>query len=296
MSDKTLYLSDLDGTLLQNDASLSPFAVRELNRMIEKGLCFSISSARSTGTVIGILDGLRLTVPIALFNGVIYYDYSAARFVQVMDIDPQAARQVARVMEQYDLHNTMYTYQDQQLFACYTSLDTERERQSLQPSAPVFLKKKWRQVDSLAKTAENERVVFFSPCQGQKKKWIACMPKWKKIPNITLSYYLDTYEPLWYLEFRLAAWTNDFRLRFSAKWLVQTTSLLSEIITMIWRWQMERISSARWKRHCRCIGPRRSNRATITEDGVIRYLLELESKRRLVTYSRKQQSRCFDSR
>lgn len=48
--------------------------------MIEKGLCFSISSARSTGTVIGILDGLRLTVPIALFNGVIYYDYSAARF------------------------------------------------------------------------------------------------------------------------------------------------------------------------------------------------------------------------
>ena len=74
MSDKTLYLSDLDGTLLQNDASLSPFAVRELNRMIEKGLCFSISSARSTGTVIGILDGLRLTVPIALFNGVIYYD------------------------------------------------------------------------------------------------------------------------------------------------------------------------------------------------------------------------------
>ena len=40
MNIKTLYLSDLDGTLLQNDASLSPYAVRELNRMIEKGLCF----------------------------------------------------------------------------------------------------------------------------------------------------------------------------------------------------------------------------------------------------------------
>ena len=168
MRDKTLYLSDLDGTLLQNDASLSPFAVRELNRMIEKGLCFSISSARSTGTVIGILDGLRLTVPIALFNGVIYYDYSAARFVRVMDIDPQAARQVARVMEQYDLHSTMYTYQDQQLFACYTSLDTERERQ-FAAERSRFPQKKWRQVDSLAKTAENERVVFFS-MPGPKEK------------------------------------------------------------------------------------------------------------------------------
>ena len=56
---KTLYLTDLDGTLLQNDATLSPYAVRELNRMIQKGLCFSISSARSTGTVIasGLLAG-----------------------------------------------------------------------------------------------------------------------------------------------------------------------------------------------------------------------------------------------
>ena len=69
MNTKTLYLSDLDGTLLQNNAVLSSYAVRELNRMIEKGLCFSISSARSTGTVIGILDGLRLTLPFALFNG-----------------------------------------------------------------------------------------------------------------------------------------------------------------------------------------------------------------------------------
>ena len=87
MTPKTLYLSDLDGTLLQNDATLSPYAREQLNRMMENGLCFSISSARSTGTVTGILAGLRLNVPIALFNGVLYYDYAAARFVRVLDQD-----------------------------------------------------------------------------------------------------------------------------------------------------------------------------------------------------------------
>ena len=169
MRSKTLYLSDLDGTLLQNDATLSPYAVRELNRMIEKGLCFSISSARSTGTVIGILEGLRLNVPIALFNGVIYYDYNAAKFVRVMDIDPEAAAQAACIMEKYGLNNTMYTYRDQQLFACYTSLKTERERQ-FAAERSKFPQKKWRQVRSLSETAREERVVF----QVQNIQTFAC--------------------------------------------------------------------------------------------------------------------------
>lgn len=277
MSDKTLYLSDLDGTLLQNDASLSPFAVRELNRMIEKGLCFSISSARSTGTVIGILDGLRLTVPIALFNGVIYYDYSAARFVRVMDIDPQAARQVARVMEQYDLHNTMYTYQDQQLFACYTSLDTERERQ-FAAERSRFPQKKWRQVDSLAKTAENERVVFFS-MPGPKEKMDCLYAEMKKIPNITLSYYLDTYEPLWYLE--IQAGGVDKRLSVE---ILREMAGADRVVAFgdnhndlamadgADQFCAVRNATADVLAHADQIVP------TNTEDGVIRYLLELEAK------------------
>ena len=158
MDTKTLYLSDLDGTLLQNDATLSPYAIRELNRMIQKGLCFSISSARSTGTVIGILDGLRLTMPIALFNGVIYYDYNTARFVRVMDIAPAAAVQVARMMEAHGLHSTMYTYQDQQLFANYVSLDTRRD-QKFAEERSRFPQKKWRQVESFVQTAQTGREI-----------------------------------------------------------------------------------------------------------------------------------------
>ncbi len=195
---KTLYLTDLDGTLLQNDATLSPYAVRELNRMIQKGLCFSISSARSTGTVIGILEGLRLRMPIALFNGVIYYDYNAARFVRVMDIDPTAAVQAARLMEAHGLHSTMYTYEDQQLFANYVSLDTQRD-QKFAEERSRFPQKKWRQVGSLTQAAQSGRVVFFS-MPGPKEKMDRLYREMKQIPNITLSYYLDTYEPVWYLE------------------------------------------------------------------------------------------------
>ena len=73
MDRNTLYVSDLDGTLLQNDATLSPYARDELNRMMDEGLQFTVSSARSTGTIIDILKGLKLQLPCALFNGVLYY-------------------------------------------------------------------------------------------------------------------------------------------------------------------------------------------------------------------------------
>lgn len=180
--------------------------------------------------------------------------------VRVIDIDPQAARQVARVMEQYDLHNTMYTYQDQQLFACYTSLDTERERQ-FAAERSRFPQKKWRQVDSLAKTAENERVVFFS-MPGPKEKMDCLYAEMEKIPNITLSYYLDTYEPLWYLE--IQAGGVDKRLSVE---ILREMAGADHVVAFgdnhndlaMGRWSGSVLRGE--KRHCRCIGPRRSNRA-----------------------------------
>ena len=198
MTPKTLYLSDLDGTLLQNDATLSPYAREQLNRMMENGLCFSISSARSTGTVTGILAGLRLNVPIALFNGVLYYDYAAARFVRVLDIPPEAAMQVAQTMEAHGVDNTMYVFREQQLFACYTRLATPWDRRFAAERSHSPLKK-WVQVQSLAQTAGQQRVVFFS-MHGEKPVMDRLYEAMRAIPGLSFSYYLDTYEPVWYLE------------------------------------------------------------------------------------------------
>ena len=47
---KTLYLSDLDGTLLTPAQNLSPYAARTLRRLIREGLPFSYATARSRVT------------------------------------------------------------------------------------------------------------------------------------------------------------------------------------------------------------------------------------------------------
>ncbi len=67
---KTLYLTDLDGTLLRPDASLSEYSRDALNRLIERGVIFSFATARSYNTSVPLLDGVNLNAPFIVNNGV----------------------------------------------------------------------------------------------------------------------------------------------------------------------------------------------------------------------------------
>ena len=48
MAESTLYICDLDGTLLRSDATLSDFARDGLNRLIDAGARLTVASARGT--------------------------------------------------------------------------------------------------------------------------------------------------------------------------------------------------------------------------------------------------------
>ena len=66
---KTLYVSDLDGTLLRKDESLSDFTVLTINSLVEKGMFFSYATARSIVTSSRVTKGLSHKIPVILYNG-----------------------------------------------------------------------------------------------------------------------------------------------------------------------------------------------------------------------------------
>lgn len=87
----TLYVSDLDGTLLQSDATLSQHSEAILGEMLADGLLFTVASARSVVSIGQMLRGLPLSLPVIEFNGAYLSDLSTGRHEIINALEPSVA-------------------------------------------------------------------------------------------------------------------------------------------------------------------------------------------------------------
>ena len=70
MNKRTLYITDLDGTLLNDSAQLRSFSADILNQLlVQHGILLTIATARSYSSASSIVQGLCLKLPFATYNG-----------------------------------------------------------------------------------------------------------------------------------------------------------------------------------------------------------------------------------
>lgn len=72
---KTLYVSDLDGTLLRSSERTSDFTNRTINELVEQGVLFSYATARSYLTAHKVTQGLHARIPVIIYNGAFIRDH-----------------------------------------------------------------------------------------------------------------------------------------------------------------------------------------------------------------------------
>lgn len=83
----SIFFSDLDGTLLNNNAQLSANARKKLADLIDNGMLFSIASARNLHSVNGMLNQLPLSLPVVTLNGAYISDIKTLKHIQINDIE-----------------------------------------------------------------------------------------------------------------------------------------------------------------------------------------------------------------
>ena len=108
---KMLYISDLDGTLLSSAGTLSQDSIQRLNRLIDKGLKFTIATARNYDSAHPALKGLNLKIPTILFNGVYLTDFNSGRNVFLADfITKEVVKDLLKIVTPMGLHPFIYSY------------------------------------------------------------------------------------------------------------------------------------------------------------------------------------------
>ena len=78
---KTLYVTDLDGTLLNCKSEVSDFTVNTINALVARGMCFSYATARSYTTASQVTSRLTARMPVIVYNGVFILEQGTGKRV-----------------------------------------------------------------------------------------------------------------------------------------------------------------------------------------------------------------------
>lgn len=114
----TLYVSDLDGTLLDRNAQLSAPSRAGLRVLLEQGLLFTVASARHVSSIRSILGDLPLRLPVISGNGAYIGAMGSDQHELVHAMQPALAQSIFALIRRLGLMPFFSTHNGQfdQLF------------------------------------------------------------------------------------------------------------------------------------------------------------------------------------
>ena len=116
---KTLYVSDMDGTLLGPDSLVSPTSAAIISDLTRRGALITVATARTAATVVPLLEATLTTPPAIVMTGVAYWDREKAAYDSVHFISETERRNVADVCRRFGLHPFVYVMEHDNFLKVY---------------------------------------------------------------------------------------------------------------------------------------------------------------------------------
>lgn len=196
---KTLYISDMDGTLLQSDGTLSEYTKNKLNEFYSNGVAFAVATARSMISAMPLLCEVHFRAPIVLMNGVFVYDTENCKALKYHEIDNSILKNVLDCFYSHNLHPFMFLYgDDNKLSIKYTDFDNEGMKNFYDMRVDM-LDGRFTKTDNMAKVETGQHPVYinyFAPPEILDP----VVEKLKAFRQIDFAYYKDSYSEDWLVE------------------------------------------------------------------------------------------------
>lgn len=191
-----LYISDLDGTLLNSKREISDYSKNVINNLVNEGLEFTVATARTPGTVVEILEGLHIKKAISLMNGVFLYDLYKKEYLKVRSIEKELVREVLCILNKFKKDCFVYGIKNNHLYVYHKSLELNFDKIYFEERKNSIYKT-FEVVKSYDEALENLDVVNFMILDS-KEAIEEIYAEISKIEGVNTGYYKDVYDELCY--------------------------------------------------------------------------------------------------
>ncbi len=194
---KTLYLTDLDGTFLRSDATVSPFARETINALSAQGVLFTISTARTYATVIPLFRGVDLRSPLVLMNGVCIYDAKHTKTIRHHAMPISIGRQCEEIFARYGKNPMLYFEKDSRIRVEYKFLVNAPQEEYV-AQRDNFFNKGFTQVEHYGFDRGEDFIYIVT--LDKKEEIEDIYREVSVLPGVNVNFYPDNYTGCYFLE------------------------------------------------------------------------------------------------
>ncbi|MCC8049382.1 MAG: HAD hydrolase family protein [Clostridiales bacterium] len=98
-----LFVSGLDDTLLDGKDTMSDYSRVELNRMLDEGVNFTISTMRTPASLMEPMRDIRLRLPVIVMDGAALYDISENRYLKTFSLTGDETAELLELVDSLGL-------------------------------------------------------------------------------------------------------------------------------------------------------------------------------------------------
>lgn len=121
MNTRTLYISDMDGTLLGSDSRISARSADIINALTEDGAMITVATARTPATVVPLMAGVHTTPPAIVMTGSALWDRQHCRYRDLCCIPEHEVPQLLNVCADCGVTPFVYTLTPESMLEVYHS-------------------------------------------------------------------------------------------------------------------------------------------------------------------------------
>ena len=207
--EKTLYVTDLDGTLLNKNDRINPKSIEILNSLVEKGMAFTYATARSLVSASVVTQGLSTNIPVIAYNGAFIFQPATGEILSREHFSREEMTYASDLIRTYEISPLVYAFIDG---VEKVSWNPVRENDGVQRY--LSLRKgdrRLRPVENNVQLYEGE--IFYFTCIGTKEELMPLYEAISKNKQYRCTIQQELYRPEYFCEIMPAGATKANAIR-----------------------------------------------------------------------------------